>query len=97
MKGFVRGHEKIGECSLKQYLAMDHMPKLKAIELEAVYPGPNLRDRRYRKHPAIKTLVDATSLEPTVDSFLANYYVRRMNVQILRGLVLARQSSLAGQ
>ena len=82
---------------MKQWLAMDHMPELKAIELEAVYPGPNLRDRRYRKHPAIKTLVDATSLEPTVDSFLANYYVRRMNVQILRGLVLARQSSLAGQ
>ena len=85
VKGFVHGHDKIGECSLKQYLAMDHMPELKAIELEAVYPGRNQRDRRYRNHPAIKTFLDATSLEPTVDSFLANYYVRRMNVQILRG------------
>jgi len=67
VKSFVRGHTKIGECSLKQWLAMDHMPELKAIELEAVYPGRNQRDRRYRNHPAIKTFLDTTSLEPTVD------------------------------
>ena len=75
MKGFVRGHEKIGECSL----AMDHMPELKAIELEAVYPGRNLRDRRYRNHPAIKMFLDATSLESTVDGkpLRADYYVSR--------------------
>ena len=59
MKGFVRGHGKIGECSLKQWLAMDHMPELKAIELEAVYPGRNLRDRRYRNNPEIKMFLDA--------------------------------------
>jgi len=67
VKSFVRGHTKIGECSLKQWLAMDHMPELKAIEFEAVNPGRNQRDRRYRNHPAIKTFLDATSLEPTVD------------------------------
>ena len=67
VKSFVRGHKKIGDCSLKQWLAMDHMPELKAIELEAVYPGRNQRDRRYRNHPAIKTFLDTTSLEPTVD------------------------------
>ena len=42
-------------------------PYLKAIEFEAVNPGRNQRDRRYRNHPAIKTFLDATSLEPTVD------------------------------
>ena len=52
---------------MKQWLAMDHMPELKAIEFEAVNPGRNQRDRRYRNHPAIKTFLDTTSLEPTVD------------------------------
>ena len=67
VKGFVHGNGRIGECSLKQWMPMNHIPELKAIEFEAVNPGRNQRDRRYRNHPAIKTFLDATSLEPTVD------------------------------
>lgn len=37
VEGFVHGHEKIGECSLKQWLSVNHIPELKAIEFEAVF------------------------------------------------------------
>ena len=67
MKGFVHGNRQMGKCSLKQWMPVNHIPDLKAIEFEAVNPGRNQRDDRYINHPAIKTFLDATSLEPTVD------------------------------
>ena len=44
VKGFVHGNRQMGECSLKQWMPMNHIPELKAIEFEAVYPGHNQRD-----------------------------------------------------
>lgn len=67
VEGFVHGHEKIGECSLKQWLSVNHIPELKAIEFEAVFPGRKQLDRRYRNHPAIKKMLDETLLKPSVD------------------------------
>ena len=56
VEGFVHGCGKIGHNSLKQWLPMSQIPGLLAIEFEPVYPGHGQRDRRYRLHPAIKTL-----------------------------------------
>ena len=62
MEGFVHGHEKIGHCSLKQWLRMSQIPELKAIHFEPVYPGHGQLEPRYTKHPAIKNFLDNTSL-----------------------------------
>ena len=37
VEGFVHGSDKIGECSLNQWLPLNH--ELRAIEFEAVHPG----------------------------------------------------------
>ena len=66
VEGFVHGNGKIGECSLKQWLPMNHIPELKAIDFEAVHPGNGQLDPRYRKHPTIKKFLDETSLGPSV-------------------------------
>ena len=57
---------KIGECSLKQWLPINHIAELVAIKFEAVYPGNGQLDPRYRKHHAIKKFLDDTSLEQSV-------------------------------
>ena len=68
VEGFVHGNGKIGECSLKQWLPMTHIPELlKAIDFEPVYPGNGQLDPRYRKHPKIKKFLEETSLGPSVD------------------------------
>ena len=46
---------------------MNHIPELKAINFEAVYPGNGQLDPRYRKHPKIKKFLEETSLGPSVD------------------------------
>ena len=72
-EGFIHGYGKIGGCSLNQWLPMNHIPELKAIEFEAVYPGHGQLDRRYRKYPTIKKFLDETSLEPCVDGKLLRF------------------------
>ena len=63
VEGFVHGSDKIGECSLNQWLPLNH--ELRAIEFEAVHPGRGQLDRRYRKHTTIQKFLDETSLEPS--------------------------------
>ena len=54
-------------CSLNQWLRMNQIPELKAIDFEPVNPGHGQLDPRYKKHPLIKTFLHETSLEPSVD------------------------------
>ena len=65
VEGFVHGSDKIGECSLNQWLPLNH--ELRAIEFEAVHPGRGQLDRRYRKHTTIQKFLLKTSLEPSAD------------------------------
>jgi len=67
VEGFVHGPDKIGECSLRQWLTLNHIPELKAIEFVAVFPGRRQLDQRYRTHTTIKKFLDETSLEPSAD------------------------------
>jgi hypothetical protein len=67
VEGFVHGYGQIGERSLKQWLPLNHIPELKAINFEAVNPGRKQHDRRYKNHHVIKAFLDKTSLEPSVD------------------------------
>ena len=39
VEGFIHGCREIGGCSLNQWLPMNHIPELKAIDFEPVYPG----------------------------------------------------------
>ena len=67
VQGFLHGSMKIGECSLKQWLPINHIAELVAIKFEVVHPGNGQLDPRYREHYAIKKFLDDTSLEPSVD------------------------------
>ena len=67
VEGFIHGCREIGGCSLNQWLPMNHIPELKAIDFEPVYPGHGQLDPRYRKHPTIQKFLAETSLEPSVD------------------------------
>ena len=67
VEGFVHGPDKIGECSLRQWLTLNHIPELKAIEFVAVFPGRRQLDQRYRTHTTIKKFLDETSLESSAD------------------------------
>jgi hypothetical protein len=53
VQGFLHGSMKIGECSLKQWLPINHIAELVAIKFEAVHPGNGQLDPRYRKHHTI--------------------------------------------
>ena len=52
---------------MNQWLRMNQIPELKAIDFEPVNPGHGQLDPRYKKHPLIKTFLHETSLEPSVD------------------------------
>ena len=79
-------------------MPVNHIPELKAIEFEAVNPGRNQRDdRRYINHPAIKTFLDATSLEPIVDGkpLRVEYYgSSEANANLERACTWARRRPL---
>jgi hypothetical protein len=66
VEGFVHGRGKIGGCSLNQWLSTNHTD-LKAIKFDAVYPGNGQLQPRYTKEPTIKTFLDKTTLEQSVD------------------------------
>ena len=67
VEGFVHGNREIGGCSLKQWMPINHIHELKALEFEAIYPGHGQLDQRYRKHPIIRKFLNETSLEPSAD------------------------------
>jgi hypothetical protein len=67
VEGFVHGNREIGFCSLNQWLPINHISELKAIDFAPVFPGHGQLDRRYRKHTTIQEFLEKTSLEPSVD------------------------------